>query len=74
MIEAPREDDRTVEAPVTTPLVALSTAPGLRTLDLGTGLGLDAGGGMVCDIDDPDCNPMAFAGTAGAPSGAADEA
>lgn len=49
--------------------------PALRALDLDGVVTT----GMVCDIDDPDCNPMAFAGTDGAPaipatkSGGADE-
>lgn len=69
MTTTPRDDERietTVEAPVA------PAAPALQALDLG---GL-AAIGVVCDIDDPDCNPMAFAGTDGAPAmtGGADEA
>lgn len=70
MTSEPREDDGTAEAVATKPILPLTSAPGLQALDLG----VDAGIGMVCDIDDPDCNPMAFAGTAGAPSEAGDDA
>ena len=41
-----------------------ASEPVLQALDLD---GLSAAG-MACDIDDPDCNPMAFAGTTGAPA------
>ena len=76
---APRDTQRsntpvasTTEATEAPAPVRLAAAPGLQALDLG----LDASVGMVCDIDDPDCNPMAFAGTSGASTstGGADEA
>jgi len=72
MTEDPRDqraDTATTEAgeaqaPVRPVTAALPTLPGLQALDLGP----DSSIGMVCDIDDPDCNPMAFAGTSGAPA------
>ncbi|MGE3855592.1 MAG: hypothetical protein AB7G21_01395 [Dehalococcoidia bacterium] len=75
MPEDPRTD-RAAEAATTergdTPAEARTGTPLLQSLDLGS----DAAIGMVCDIDDPDCNPMAFAGTDGAPAmtGGTDEA
>lgn len=63
MTEEPRiEQDTALPDAALTP--TRPAPPGLRSLDLGLG----AAAGMVCDIDDPDCNPMAFAGTSGASS------
>ena len=72
MTEDTRDDQHATATTTTTAAPApaqpaLAAIPGLQALDLG----LDASIGMVCDIDDPDCNPMAFAGTSGAPSDAA---
>jgi len=66
MAEYPRDErteNRTTEASAPS-RPARPAMPALQALDLGTGAGI----GMVCDIDDPDCNPMEFAGTSGAPS------
>ncbi len=52
MTEVPRQDERDNQ-PVVTPLRPLSALPVLQTLELG----VEEATGLVCAIDDPDCNP-----------------
>ena len=56
MTEASRPDERD-DQPVVTPLRPLTAltpfGAGLQTLDLG----VEDATGLVCAIDDPDCNP-----------------
>ncbi len=53
MTEVPRPDSSHDDQPVVTPLRPLSALGGLQTLDLG----VEDATGLVCAIDDPDCNP-----------------
>lgn len=52
MTESPRQDERD-DQPAVTPLRPLSALPVLQTLDLDA----EDANGLVCAIDDPDCNP-----------------